>query len=111
MPNASPIANASMQNQHRRPVKDLLVKWGFTWDVWALLGLLAFFNGHLINGAWENAQLFKDLRSFSKLKGKCGKCDYLRFCGGCRARAYEATGDYMSEEPYCAYRPPALARM
>lgn len=59
---------------------------------------------------WENAQLFKDLRKFSLLEGKCGKCDYVRFCGGCRARAYEQTGRYMSEEPYCAYEPPALRR-
>ncbi|MBI4964856.1 MAG: heme b synthase [Desulfomonile tiedjei] len=59
---------------------------------------------------WENAPLFKDLRTFSMLEGKCGKCDYLRFCGGCRARAYEATGRYMSEEPYCAYQPPAMTR-
>jgi len=59
---------------------------------------------------WENAPLFSDLRKFSLLEGKCGKCDYLRFCGGCRARAYEHTGRYMSEEPYCAYEPPALRR-
>jgi len=57
---------------------------------------------------WQNAPLFKDLRNFRLLEGKCGKCDYLRFCGGCRARAYELTGRYMAEEPYCAYRPPAL---
>ena len=57
---------------------------------------------------WENAPLFNDLRTFSKLEGKCRKCDYLRFCGGCRARAYENTGSYMAEEPYCAYRPPAV---
>lgn len=57
---------------------------------------------------WENAELFKNLRKFSLLEGKCGKCNYLRFCGGCRARAYEHTGRYMSEEPYCAYNPPAL---
>lgn len=60
---------------------------------------------------WEEAPLFKDLRAFSLLEGKCGKCDYLRFCGGCRARAYENTGRYVAEEPYCAYRPPALARV
>jgi radical SAM protein with 4Fe4S-binding SPASM domain len=57
---------------------------------------------------WENSELFKNLRRFANLKGKCGKCDYLRFCGGCRARAYEHTGDYMAEEPYCAYVPPSL---
>jgi heme b synthase len=59
---------------------------------------------------WENAQLFKNLRTFSLLEGKCGKCDYLRFCGGCRARAYEHTGNYMAEEPYCAYQPPSVLR-
>jgi AdoMet-dependent heme synthase len=57
---------------------------------------------------WENAELFNNLRKFSLLEGKCGKCDYLRFCGGCRARAYEHTGRYMSEEPYCAHKPPAF---
>ena len=52
--------------------------------------------------------LFNDLRDLSKLKGKCGVCEYKRICGGCRARAYEATGDYLDEEPYCIYQPPAL---
>jgi heme b synthase len=59
---------------------------------------------------WSNAPLFQTLRTFSLLQGKCRQCDYLRFCGGCRARAYESTGDYMAEEPYCAYVPPALQR-
>ncbi len=57
---------------------------------------------------WENAEIFNNLRKFSLLEGKCGKCDYVRFCGGCRARAYEHTGRYMSEEPYCAHVPPSL---
>jgi heme b synthase len=59
---------------------------------------------------WENAPLFKELRNFGLLEGKCGRCDYLRFCGGCRARAYELSGNYLAEEPYCAYRPPALRK-
>jgi AdoMet-dependent heme synthase len=57
---------------------------------------------------WEKAPLFNDLRNFRLLEGKCGKCDYLRFCGGCRARAYEHTSRYMAEEPYCAHVPPAM---
>jgi heme b synthase len=60
---------------------------------------------------WKNAPLFKDLRNFSLLEGKCRKCDYLRFCGGCRARSFELTGRYTAEEPYCAYQPPALQRV
>lgn len=59
---------------------------------------------------WENAEIFRNLRAFSQMQGKCGKCDYLRFCGGCRARAYESTGNYMSEEPYCAYTPRSMQK-
>jgi heme b synthase len=54
---------------------------------------------------WENSTLFNDLRDVRNLKGKCGICEYREVCGGCRARAYAATGDYMDEEPYCIYTP------
>ncbi len=54
---------------------------------------------------WRDSFIFNQLRDFSAYKGKCGRCEYIRVCGGCRARAYEATGDYMAEEPLCAYQP------
>ncbi len=54
---------------------------------------------------WRNSPLFADLRDLEALKGKCGACEYKRVCGGCRARAFERTGDYLAEEPYCAYVP------
>lgn len=54
---------------------------------------------------WNESPLFTDLRDISKMKGKCGVCEYKRICGGCRARAYEATGDYLEAEPYCIYQP------
>jgi len=54
---------------------------------------------------WRTAPLFTDLRDLDALKGKCGACEYKRVCGGCRARAFERTGDYLAEEPYCAYVP------
>lgn len=54
---------------------------------------------------WENSPLLKDLRDFRRYGGKCGVCEYLSVCGGCRARAYAVTGDYMAEEPYCSYIP------
>jgi len=54
---------------------------------------------------WENSTLFNHLRNVSLLKGKCGKCKYVLVCGGCRARAFEATGDYLESEPYCLYQP------
>ncbi len=54
---------------------------------------------------WTESKLFRDLRDLSKIKGKCGQCEYKRICGGCRARAYERTGDYLESEPYCIYQP------
>ena len=54
---------------------------------------------------WHHSDIFANLRNYDKLKGKCGLCEYKRVCGGCRARAYEATGDFMSEEPLCSYQP------
>ena len=55
---------------------------------------------------WREAQLFKELRDPDLLKGKCGLCEYRRVCGGCRARAYEVSGDHLAEEPLCLYQPP-----
>jgi heme b synthase len=54
---------------------------------------------------WKNSEHFQILRDFGKLKDKCGYCEYRRVCGGCRARAYEATGDYLTAEPLCEYQP------
>ncbi|PIE61927.1 MAG: heme b synthase [Desulfobacterales bacterium] len=55
---------------------------------------------------WEHSEVFNQLRNFKNLDGKCGDCQYQTVCGGCRARAYEATGDYLAEEPLCSYQPP-----
>lgn len=54
---------------------------------------------------WRSSPQFLQLRDFSALQGKCGICEYQRVCGGCRARAFEATGDYMAQEPLCLYQP------
>jgi radical SAM protein with 4Fe4S-binding SPASM domain len=56
---------------------------------------------------WADSPLFRQLRDLANLKGKCGICEYRRICGGCRARAYEASGDYLEAEPYCIYEPGA----
>ncbi len=57
---------------------------------------------------WNNSSLFKELRDFSSYKGSCGACEYIRICGGCRARAYAVSGDYLAEEPFCSYTPRKL---
>ena len=54
---------------------------------------------------WFESKLFQDLRDDSKLKGRCGACEFKLVCGGCRARAYAASGDFLGEEPYCVYQP------
>jgi heme b synthase len=54
---------------------------------------------------WENSELFKELRDFKKYKNKCGSCEFINVCGGCRARAYSVSGDYLEEEPFCSYIP------
>ena len=54
---------------------------------------------------WNRSDIFLSLRNFDGLKGKCGACEFKKVCGGCRARAYEATGDLLAEEPLCSYQP------
>jgi radical SAM protein with 4Fe4S-binding SPASM domain len=71
---------------------------------------------------WFNSEMFKTLRDFDALKGKCGDCEHRAVCGGCRARAYglssdfidycgdlrepeELNGDYLTEDPWCVYQP------
>jgi AdoMet-dependent heme synthase len=48
---------------------------------------------------------FLALRDPDRLGGKCGRCEFRSICGGSRARAHAMTGDYLAEEPLCAYQP------
>ncbi|MCW3995694.1 MAG: radical SAM protein [Candidatus Bathyarchaeota archaeon] len=71
---------------------------------------------------WFNSPIFKALRDPTCLKGKCGACEFSSVCGGCRARAYglssdfidycgdlhepaELKSDYLAEDPWCMYQP------
>jgi radical SAM protein len=54
---------------------------------------------------YRHSQLFTDLRSPEKLKGRCGICSYRDVCGGQRGRAYGITGDYLESDPACVYIP------
>lgn len=53
---------------------------------------------------WREAPLFQALRG-AALGGKCGRCEYRRLCGGCRARAYGLEGDVLAADPSCTYEP------
>jgi len=74
---------------------------------------------------WFNSEIFRALRNPNALKGKCGACEYRSQCGGCRARAYglssdfidycgdlheptEVKKDYLTEDPWCVYQPKTL---
>ncbi|HEV8304904.1 MAG TPA: radical SAM protein [Gemmatimonadales bacterium] len=58
---------------------------------------------------WDSAPLFRQLRGGGgTLGGKCGRCEYQKLCGGCRARAFAATGDVLAADPSCIYEPPQL---
>jgi heme b synthase len=54
---------------------------------------------------WHHSELFESLRAFEKYKGRCGECEYVNVCGGCRARADAVLEDYLEEEPFCNYVP------
>ncbi len=56
---------------------------------------------------YRHSELFRDLRSPDKIKGRCGICEYRDVCGGQRGRAYGATGDYLETDPACSYIPQA----
>jgi len=51
---------------------------------------------------WEEHAVFKDLR-IAHYTGRCGKCAHRESCGGCRARAWHSSGDYLGEDPACLY--------
>ncbi len=54
---------------------------------------------------YQESDLFRELRDLDNLKGRCGRCEFRKVCGGCRARAYSTSGDYLAEEPFCIYQP------
>ena len=56
---------------------------------------------------YRHSQLFTDLRTPDKIKGRCGVCEYRDVCGGQRGRAYGITGDYLETDPACVYIPKA----
>ena len=60
---------------------------------------------------WKDSEIFRKLRDLSLYKGKCGTCEFIRVCGGCRARAFELTGDYLGEEPFCIHEPQKKRRL
>jgi len=57
---------------------------------------------------WRSSALFRQLRE-GQLGGKCGRCEYRKLCGGCRARAFALEGDVLAADPSCVYEPRDVA--
>ncbi len=62
-------------------------------------------NGYDFAAIWDRSPFLHEIRDVKSYKGKCGHCAYAKVCGGCRARAYTMTGDYLAEDPVCWYEP------
>ena len=50
---------------------------------------------------WNRSSVLTMLRDTTKLTGKCGSCEYVKKCKGCRASAYAVYKDFMKEDPFC----------
>jgi len=72
-------------------------------------GNIALEAGHLkrqtFSEVWNHSALFSQLRDPRNREGKCGECEYIFVCSGCRARAFSKTGNVLAEEPLCTYKP------
>ncbi|MDR4496780.1 MAG: radical SAM protein [Candidatus Scalindua sp.] len=53
---------------------------------------------------WDTSKVLEELRN-ADLKGRCGECEFVSLCKGCRARALATTGDQMAEDSWCDYEP------
>ena len=61
--------------------------------------------GYDLPAACAASEVFRQLQDVDGYGGKCGTCGFRIVCGGCRARALAAVGDYLAEEPTCSYQP------
>ncbi|MEK6759410.1 MAG: heme b synthase [Deltaproteobacteria bacterium] len=59
---------------------------------------------------WDTSKVFQEMRNWDEYNGRCGYCEFRKVCGGCRARAYAFTENYMDEEPFCTYKPSEEAK-
>ncbi|HNY80140.1 MAG: radical SAM protein [Sedimentisphaerales bacterium] len=62
-------------------------------------------NGYDFAAIWDRSPFLNAIRDLPAYKGECGRCACVKVCGGCRARAYTMTGDYLATDPICWYEP------
>ncbi len=61
--------------------------------------------GNILNDGlfsiWYDSDVLWNIRNPNNIKGKCGDCDLIASCRGCRAMAFYCSGDYLAEDPQC----------
>lgn len=50
---------------------------------------------------WENSEYFHALRDRFKIEGYCHECEYVDYCGGCRAASFINYGNIFGSDPNC----------
>jgi radical SAM protein len=72
-------------------------------------GFLPVSSGNVVRDSivdvYRHSKLFMELRDAKTREGRCGRCEFQFLCGGSRARAFAATGNYLAEDPGCEYEP------
>lgn len=64
-------------------------------------------NGFKFREIWLKSKFLREIRDLSEYKDKCGQCEFVGVCGGCRARAMAMLGNYLAGDPVCGYVPAA----
>lgn len=59
---------------------------------------------------YQDAPVMCALRDPTRLRGKCSHCEFVYVCGGSRARAHAAAGDWLAPDPACSYAPGSFER-
>src|ERR1044072_5601655 len=62
---------------------------------------------HDLPEVYRNSELFKTLRDTGRRHGRCGICEYQKFCGVPRPRAFARTGIFRASAPRCVSQPQA----
>ncbi|OFW35300.1 MAG: hypothetical protein A2074_01280 [Candidatus Aquicultor primus] len=61
-------------------------------------------NGFDFAQIWTGSQFLNAIRNRGEFAGKCGSCEYIDSCGGCRARAYAVMGDFLASDTICDHK-------